>query len=82
MLADHGVGGKGKAEFLKPGPARRQRQIADRGLCEKAVEDNPVEGGSLEFRRDGSGKEARAPRGDRDRRFGQGVVVEQFDFGL
>ena len=81
MFADHRIGGKGEAKFLEPNPVCLLRQVADRGLCEKAIEDDPVKGRSIKVRRDSSGKEARAPRGNCNRRFGQGVVVEQFDFG-
>ena len=61
MFADHGIGGKGQAEFLQSNSACLLRQVADRGLCEKAVENDLVKGGSIKVRRNGSGKEARAP---------------------
>src|SRR5215469_13815397 len=76
MFADHGISGKREAEFLESNPTCLLRQVADRGLCEKAVENDPLKRGSIESRRDGAGEEARAPCGNGNWRFGQRVVVE------
>ena len=61
MFADHGIGGKGQAEFLQSNSACLLRQIGDPGLCEKAVENNLLKRGSIEFRRHSSGEQARTP---------------------
>src|SRR5215469_11387089 len=48
MFADHGISGKREAEFLESNPTCLLRQVADRGLCEKAVENDPLKRGSVE----------------------------------
>ena len=60
MFADHGIGCKWKAEFLESYSTRLAWKVVDLGLCEKAVENHLLEGGSIELRRNGSGEQAGA----------------------
>ena len=60
MFADHGIGCKRQAEFLQSCSTCLLRQIVDRGLCEKSVENHLLKGRSIKCCRNGSGEQARA----------------------
>src|SRR5438874_13009187 len=82
MFADHRIGCERQAEFLQSYSTCLLWQIADAGLCEKTVENHVLKGRSLNGCRNGSGEQARAPCGNRDRDLGQRVVIEQRDLSL
>ena len=79
MLADHRIGRVGQAEFLQSGPPRLVRQVVERGPGEEPVDDDLRQQGAIERRGNRLGEQARAARGNRDRRFRQAGVLEQGD---
>ena len=79
MLADHRIGRVGQAEFLQAGPPRLARQIVERGPGIEPVEDHLRQRGAIERRRHRLGEQARAARGNRDRRFRKVRILEQGD---